>query len=269
MAKPRKRHVQQEMFTRSGTTRRDGSRRGGKRRGAGRKPKDGKRAGSPHKTRPEIRKNWAVHVVVRVEKEIGSLRKRDMYRAVREATIAVARRELHDATVGYFRIVHISIQGTHIHLIVEAGNKTALSRGMQSFQISAAKHLNATVGAKRGTQRRGRVFTDRFHEEIIKTPTQARNALAYVLNNWRKHREDRSAHTRGWNVDAFSTGIQFTGWREREDAVFMWKPHDTYKPLVVYLPRTWLLQAGWRKHGGGSIPFSYVPGQLRAHLAMT
>src|SRR5688500_9390335 len=112
MAKPRKRHVQQEMFTRSGTTRRDGSRRGGKRRGAGRKPKNGTRAGSPHKTRPEIRKNWAIHVVIRVEKEIGNLRKRDMYRAVREATIAVARRELHDASVGFFRIVHISIQGT-------------------------------------------------------------------------------------------------------------------------------------------------------------
>jgi putative transposase len=269
MAKPRKRHVQQEMFTRSGTTRRDGSRRGGKRRGAGRKPKDGKRAGSPHKTRPEIRKNWAIHVVMRVEEEIGSLRKRDMYRAIREATIAVARRELHDATVGHFRIVHISIQGTHIHMLVEAGHKTALSRGMQSFQISAAKHLNAVVSLKWGRRRRGRVFTDRYHEEIIKTPTQARNALAYVLNNWRKHREDRSDNTRGWNVDAYSTGIQFTGWREREDAMFMWKPRDTYKPLVVYLPRTWLLQAGWRERGGGSIPFSYVPGKPRAARTRT
>jgi REP element-mobilizing transposase RayT len=256
------------MLTLGGNTRRDGSRRGGKRRGAGRKPRDGRRAGSPHKSRPEIKKNWAIHVVMRVEKDIGSLRKRDMYRAVREATIAVARRELHDASVGFFRIVHISIQGTHIHMIVEAGNKTALSRGMQSFQISAAKHMNAAVGEKRGTPRRGRVFTDRFHEEIIKTPTQARNALAYVLNNWRKHREDRSDRTRGWNVDAFSTGLQFTGWREREGAVFMWRGRETYKPLVVYLPRTWLLQTGWRELGGGTIPFAYVPGQRHGGHAM-
>jgi REP element-mobilizing transposase RayT len=268
MAKPRKRHVQQEMLTLSGTTRRDGSRRGGKRRGAGRKPK-GKRAGSPHKARPEIRKNWAIHVVMRVEKDIGSLRKRDMYRAVREATIAVARRELHDAGIGFFRIVHISIQGNHVHMIVEAGNKTALSRGMQSFQISAAKHLNAAVSVKRGSPRRGRVFSDRFHEEIIKTPTQARHALAYVLNNWRKHREDRSPSARGWNVDAFSTGVQFAGWREREDAVFMWRPRETYKPLVVYLPTSWLLRIGWRERGGGTIPFSYVPGQPRGGVGRT
>jgi putative transposase len=267
MARPRKRHVQQDMFTIGGTTRRDGSRRGGKRRGAGRKPKDGKRAGSPHKVRPEIKKNWAIHVVLRVEQAIGSLRKREMYAGLREATLAVARRELHDDDLGLFRIVHISIQKTHIHMLVEAGNKTALSRGMQSFQISAAKHLNAAVSVNRPTRRRGRVFTDRFHQEIIKTPTQARNALAYVLNNWRKHREDLGGPARNWNVDAFSTGIQFTGWREREDAIFMWTPRETYKPLVVYLPQSWLLRVGWRVRGGGTIPFAYVPGP-RSGFAM-
>jgi putative transposase len=266
MGQARKRHVQEDLFTRTGKPKR--SRRGGKRPGAGRKPKNGKRAGSPHKTRPEVNRRWPVHIVMSVEKDIGSLRKRDMYSALRDATIAVAKRELHDATVGYFRIIHISIQQTHIHMIVEAGDKTALSRGMQSFQISAAKHFNATVSVKRKTRRRGRVFTDRFHEEIIKTPTQARNALAYVLNNWRKHRQDRDDHTRGWNVDAFSTGIQFTGWREREDAIFMWKPRETYRPLVVYLPSSWLLRVGWRERGGGTIPFAYVPGQPRGGLAM-
>jgi putative transposase len=261
MVRPLKRHVQQEMFTRSGTTRRDGSRRGGKRRRAGRKPANGRRAGSPHKARPEITGRWPLHVVMRVEDEIGSLRKRAMYGALREATIAVAKRELHDAEVGYFRIIHISIQRTHIHMIVEAGHKTALSRGMQSFQISAAKHLNAAISVKRVERRRGRVFTDRYHSEIITSPTQARNALAYVLNNWRKHREDRADATRSWNVDAFSTGILFTGWREREDAIFMWKPRETYKPLVVYLPKTWLLRDGWRERGGGTIPFGYIPSQ--------
>ena len=106
MAKPRKRHQQQELFT-----------HGGKRRGAGRKPK-GKRAGSPHKKRPELKGRFPVHVVLRVHDDLGSLRKRHMYRAVREATIALALRELHWNEGGAFRIVHVSIQRTHIHLLV-------------------------------------------------------------------------------------------------------------------------------------------------------
>jgi hypothetical protein len=60
------------------------------------------------------------------------------------------------------------------------------------------------------------VFTDRFHHQIIETPRQARHALAYVLNNWRKHREDQSPLTGKWNVDAFSTVPLFTGWQERQ-----------------------------------------------------
>ena len=265
MARARKRHVQQELLTKRGSPRRD--RRGGKRRGAGRKPKEGKRAGSPHKTRPELNKNHPVHVVMGVEKDFSNLRKRHTYQALREATIAVARRELNDAEAGYFRIIHISIQQRHIHMIVEAEHKMALSRGMQSFQISAAKHLNRAISLKRETRRRGRVFPDRFHQEIIKTPRQARNTLAYVLNNWRKHREDEAPRTHAWNVDAFSTGSLFHGWREREDKPLMWGPREGYSPLVVYLPKSWLLTTGWRKHGGGSIPFDYVPSKATTSVA--
>lgn len=246
-ARERKRHVQQNLF----------KSRGGKRRRAGRKPK-GARAGSPHRKRPELSPRYPVHVTLRVIDEIGNLRKRSMYAALREATLAVARRELNFAEEGAFRIVHVSIQRQHIHLIVEADNATALSRGMQSFQISAAKRLNRAVSEGKPQRRRGAVFPDRFHQEIIKTPTQARNTLAYVLNNWRRHREDREDHTRTWKVDPFSTGFLFTGWRGRERAL-MWQPSRFYLPLFVYLPRTWLLSSGWRK-GGSPLEFDEVPG---------
>ena len=148
--------------------------RGGKRRGAGRKPK-GRRAGSSHKTRPELKARYPVHVVLRVIGAVGSLRRRFTYRAIREATLTTARRE-------DFRIVHVSIQRTHVHLLVEADDKEALASGMQGFQISAAKHLNAAISKGRsGPRRRGTVFPDRYHAEIITSPTQARHALSYVL----------------------------------------------------------------------------------------
>jgi REP element-mobilizing transposase RayT len=260
MAKARKRHEQQPLF----------KTRGGKRRGAGRPPK-GRRAGAPHKKRPDLKPRFPVHVVLRVADDVGSLRKRHMYKAVREATISVAKRELHDKRNGAFRIVHISIQRNHIHLLVEADHKLALSRGMQSFQISAAKHLNravSVVSLRPGTpeyaramakRRRGTVFPDRFHQEIITTRKQARHTLAYVLNNWRKHREDREGLASTWQVDPFSTGVFFDGWKEREDALTYMPYRSSYEPMVVYLPKTWLLREGWRMHG--LISFDYVPSE--------
>src|ERR1043166_173001 len=114
-AKPRRRrrHVQQEMF-----------RRGGKRRGAGRKPK-GPRAGERHEARPDFKPYHALHVVMRVEPAVGNLRRRKMYKALRDATITAVLRER-------FRIVHISLQRTHVHLLVEAEHKEALALGMRS-----------------------------------------------------------------------------------------------------------------------------------------
>jgi hypothetical protein len=74
----RKRHVQQKLF-----------RRGGKRRGAGRKP-TGLRAGERHAARPDFKPYHALHVVMRVAPSVGSLRRRRMYKAMRDATITAA-----------------------------------------------------------------------------------------------------------------------------------------------------------------------------------
>jgi len=252
MPRARKRHVQQQLRFPDKNGQNRGRRKGDTWRGKkpGRKPK-GLRAGSPHTVRPVLEARFPVHVVLRTHREIGNLRKRHLYKAVREATLSLARRELNYNLGDAFRIVHVSIQSNHIHLLVEADHKMALSRGMQSFQISAAKHINRefSVRARLEVRRRGCVFPDRFFEEIITTPKQARNSLAYVLNNWRKHREDRRELARGWKVDPFSTGVLFMGWKEHEQAHTLWKWRDTYEPLSVYLPKTWLLRVGWTKHG--------------------
>jgi REP element-mobilizing transposase RayT len=228
--------------------------RGGKRRGAGRKPK-GRRAGSPHKKRPALNARYPVHVVLRVVAAVGNLRRRCAYRAVREATLTTARRE-------DFRIVHLSIQRDHLHLLVEADHERALARGMQGFQISAAKHLNAEISRGRsGPRRRGTVFPDRYHAEIITSPRQARHALNYVINNFRKHQEDRVAPMSSWTIDWFSSGVMFPGWAEYGDAAFLWRGPPTYDPLVVYQPRTWMLREGWAK--AGSISCYAVPSTNR------
>jgi putative transposase len=214
--------------------------RGGARRGAGRPPK-GVRAGSAHKTRPELSRHHPVHVVLRVVGAIGNLRRNAAYAAIRDATLTAAPRE-------NFRIVHLSIQRTHLHLLVEADHRMALARGMQSFQISAAKHLNREL-SKPGPRRRGTVFPDRYHATILTSPRQVRHALAYVLGNWRRHGEHLARRCRHWTVDWYSTAPLFPAWTELSgDPCYPAFP-PSYDPLIVYRPRTWLLRVGWQRHG--------------------
>jgi len=99
-------------------------------------------------------------VVMRVVGAVGNLRKRAMYQALRWATITAARR-------GRFRIVHVSIQRTHVHMLVEAKNAQALARGMQGFQIAAARNINAML-ATDGQRRRGQVFADPSVSAVVR-----------------------------------------------------------------------------------------------------
>lgn len=218
---------------------------GGKRKRAGR-PAKGPRPSEKHKRRPQLKPSWPVHVTLRVAPDVARLRTRDIYKAIREATVTAGLRD-------GFRIVCCTLQYGHIHLICEADHRIALARGVQSFAISAARRINAQKG------RKGAVFPDRYHVRHIKTPTQALNALRYVLNNWRRHDEDEKAFARGWLVDPYSSGIRFTGWKELAGQLWMWKPSSPdYEPLWTWQPKTWLLRCGWRL--AGEISVHDVPG---------
>jgi hypothetical protein len=105
------------------------------------------------------------------------------------------------------------------------------------------------------------VFPDRYHAEIITSPTQARHALSYVMNNFRKHREDQVMPMASWAIDWFSSAITFPGWAEYGDEPFLWRGPPTYDPLIVYQPRTWLLREGWKVSQCGSISVFEVPGR--------
>jgi len=199
---------------------------GGARRGAGRKAA-GRRSDPPHRVRPAHHRSQPVHVVLRARSDVPRLRRRKVFEAVRRALRVIASKHA-------FRVVHVSIQGNHLHLLVEADSSRALSRGMQALDISLARRINRALG------RRGKVFAHRFHATEITSPRHARNALAYVLNNWRHHREDHGRAA----LDRFSSAIGFDGWVNGTRFAI---PSD-YTPLPVSAPVTWLLRVGWRRH---------------------
>ena len=118
-------------------------------------------------------------------------------------------------------------------IIVEAANSNTLSRRMQGLCIRMARGLNREAG------RKGKVFADRYHERILKTPKHVRNVLVYVLQNAKKHA--RSSAMRA--LDTFASGLWFDGWRNRPPT-----PADIPdRPTAA--AHTWLLREGWRRHG--------------------
>jgi REP element-mobilizing transposase RayT len=217
---------------------------GGKRRRAGRKQTNARKS-EPHRKRDEVTQKTPVHITLRVAPDVQRLRKRSVYAVIRGAMQLVLSRT-------NFRIVHASIQGNHVHLLVEAEHASALAKGMQSFLISLARRLNAL------TERSGPVFPDRYHASVIDSRRQARHALAYVLNNWRRHDEDRRGEARGWKIDRYSSAVSFRGFSE----VVQWTLPEDYEPLPVSSAQSWLLVDGWRMYG--TIGMTEVPGKWKS-----
>ncbi len=198
---------------------------GGARPGSGPKPK-GERPGVSHHGRPEVTRQTPVHATLRVRPHVWNLRSRRAFDAV-ERALAGAR------TWREFRVVHFSVQGDHLHFVVEADGSRALAEGMQGLSVRLAKGLNRMM------RRHGKVFADRFHARVLRTPSEVRNALAYVLLNHRSHMARIGAAAPS-ALDPFSSAASFDGWRDGPPA----EPAS-----VTSQPETWLLRTGWRRRG--------------------
>jgi REP element-mobilizing transposase RayT len=203
---------------------------GGARVGAGRKRAAGARAGVPHRARPRHDRRTPAHVTMRACSGLPSFRAPWMFAVIRGALAAGSKAD--------FRLVHFSVQGDHLHLIVEADDGAALSAGVKGLAIRTALAVNREV------QRKGAVSGDRYHVHALTTPTETRRALLYVLFNFRKHRPGERRE-----VDPCSSAAWFDGFREGVPGM------STASP--VRGARMWLARVGWRRAGG---PISVAEG---------
>jgi hypothetical protein len=104
---------------------------------------------------------------------------------------------------------------------------------MQGFSVRLAKGLNRMMS------RRGKVFADRFHAHVLRTPAEVRNALAYVLLNHRSHMARIGEPIGARTLDPFSSAASLDGWNDRAAEL----------PTVTSAPATWLLRLGWKRRG--------------------
>ena len=209
---------------------------GGCRRGAGRKSRHGRKR-MAHLLRPMHHGDHPVHVTLRAARHLPSLRKQIVFVALRRA-LAKTWRE-------WFRIIHFSVQSDHVHMMVEANDKVALSRGMAGLSIRLARAINRVVG------RKGQVFGDRYHARELSTPRETRNAIVYVLSNRRKHAAKTAWATGAaplTGIDPMSSGYWFDGWKTppKPGDASWWHESDA---VPIRHARTWLARKGWRRHG--------------------
>jgi putative transposase len=181
-----------------------------------------------HRQRPALASRFPVHVTLRARFGLPSLR----LSKSRDALLFALR-----AARDRFgcRIVHYSIQSTHVHLVCEADDQVSLSRGLRGLLIRMARHFN------RVHARRGAVWADRYHERILRTPREVRTVLVYVLGNWRHHGGEQ--YPLGC-IDPCSSAPWFDGFAE---AVL---PASEFWPAPVSTARTWLLLQGYQQHRG-------------------
>jgi REP-associated tyrosine transposase len=194
---------------------------GGKRAGAERRLV-ATRPSPPHRPRAPHRARWPVHITLRARNELPSLRSAKVFAFVRRS-LAASHKDM-------FRVVHFSVQTDHVHLVVEGDHPVALVRGLQGLAARCAKAVNRAVG------RRGSVWSSRYHARALRTPTEARRGLVYVLLNFRKHLGA------ALGVDPRSSGPWFVGWRHAG--------HPSRDASPVAPARTWLATIGWRRAGG-------------------
>ena len=175
----------------------------------------------------------AVHVTLRVVEGVPSLR-RHRPAALVEGVFRAERQGKG------FRLVRYAIRSNHLHLVCEAEERQALSRGLKRLASRIARGLNRLLG------RSGRYFRDRFHCCVIRNPRQARNLLAYVLLNEHKDRAKQGARMGG--IDTYSSGVFLDGWAD-SFARPLPREWPAAEQTAVTAPKSWLLRVGWRRHG--------------------
>jgi REP element-mobilizing transposase RayT len=164
---------------------------------------------------------------VRLVDGLPTLRQGRSHHVLRKAIAACAKR-------AGFRILHYSVQSNHVHLICEADDAQTLARGIQSLCVRIARGLHLLWKST------GKVFADRYHSRPLKTPTEVRNTLIYVLQNALHH----GIAVLG-GMDPFSSASSFDGWERRCPAALA----AALRHCPLARARSWLMTLGWRKRG--------------------
>lgn len=146
-------------------------------------------------------------------------------------------------------VVHFCIQSNHFHMLVETRTNDDLATGMKSFGSRLAKNIN------RHASRKGQVFKDRFHLDVLKTARSVKNVIKYIYANHSRHLK------RKLEFDFTSSAPVFRLWKKlfdgefsdqmQKDVLYHRKREEQFPNEYENLrnalspPKFWLSREGW------------------------
>ena len=77
------------------------------------------------------------------------------------------------------RIVHYSLEYNHVHIYAEVTDNLSLAKGMKALGVSLVKIS-------------GSCYKTRYHLRILRSASEVKNVLNYILKNGIKHRRTKS-----------------------------------------------------------------------------
>lgn len=145
-----------------------------------------KKAGRPaihdkgirHIEREEIFRTTSLHLTIKVRSHKADIKSKLVLRALHHAILRARRKGL--------KIIHYTLEYNHIHLLVEASDKSVVHQGMQALGISLSKRINKIKGVT------GSVYKHRYHLRKITSPRELKNVLHYIFNNGIHHSRTKS-----------------------------------------------------------------------------
>lgn len=142
---------------------------GGYRANSGRKRKQS--AGVSHRKREVVNYQKPLHINFKYKTTIRN-----------KTCLKLLKRAILNGRNKGLKVIQFSLQHNHVHLIVEAATNEILTSGMRSITVTMAMGLKA-----------GKVQLERYHLHVLKSLTETKNAVLYVLFNKQKHEKGTSS----------------------------------------------------------------------------
>lgn len=132
--------------------------------------------GIRHIRREEITRPRPLHLTIKLIR--ADIQNKTILKALRHAILR--------ARLQGLKIIHYSLEHDHIHLYAESENNDVLARAMKALGVSLVKRINKYFNSK------GSCYKTRYHLRILRSASEVKNVINYILRNGIKHKRIKS-----------------------------------------------------------------------------
>ena len=132
--------------------------------------------GIRHTKREAIIRPTATHLTIKLNK--ADIQNKFILKGLRHAIMR--------ARLQGLRIVHYSLEYNHVHIYAEVTDNLSLAKGMKALGVSLVKKINGYFKVS------GSCYKNRYHLRILRSASEVKNVLNYILKNGIKHKRTKS-----------------------------------------------------------------------------